>query len=85
MLATMPAKKPPQSASESAPEEPRVRLIIDTTEEIRQALSLRVLRRKVEYRRVVGQSEAVNEILSAALADELKQVAQMAKAPKSPK
>lgn len=85
ILAVMAARKPaaPPAPVEPDDEEiPRVRLIIDTSEELRQALSLRVLRRKVEYRRTVGQSEAVNEILTAALADELKQVAQMAK-PKS--
>lgn len=64
---------------ESAPE-PRVRLIIDTDEEIRHAIALRVMRLKVrENRRGANQSDAVNAILREALADELAEVRRMSK------
>lgn len=52
-------------------EEKRIRMIVDTTEELKRAVELRSLKLGVQRRRKVPHHEVVNEILQAALEQEI--------------
>lgn len=69
MIQVMAKNKP---APTPIPEEPqRIRMIVDTEDEVRQAVGLRAIKMSLALRREVSKSEVVTELLREALRPEI--------------
>lgn len=68
-------RKAGTDGAEAKPPKPkRERMIVDTTPDLRLAITLRAAELTKERLRAVAEYEVVNEILTAALKDELRRI-----------
>ncbi len=74
MITSMAKQRTTSPATEPTEPTERIRLIIDTDEITRQAVTLRALKLSAKRKRRISNSDLLNEILRTELADEIREL-----------